>query len=543
MKNNKNYCINCMKEIHIEEEICPYCGCKAGEYTMNQRALKPLTILHGKYLVGKVLGEGGFGITYLGVDLTLNLKVAIKEFFPTQFASRNVYESGSNDIVVINGKSAANFQRKLERYEAEARRLVKLESLPGVVRVINFFYENNTAYMVMEFISGQNLKDYKEKNRSKIHWKEALDIMKPIIRSLSVLHEKDIIHRDISPDNIMITDQNELVLIDFGTAVEIDDDERSKEIELKRGYAPPEQYSSHGDQGPWTDVYELCATLYYMISGNTLPDALAVYRKDAKVVPLRDSDHTIPAEVEVAIMKGLNTDIKYRIKNMDELYGHLYDGCRIIPWRKIGLGSVIAASIIALMLIMIGVKSIYFNNDVEDSNGNLVENSQQKQDLEMQTQQPEMTNKETETDANEEDGNVNDTAFNYVKENGLAYVEDSLITYTENDYGITVTGSDNSLADIVIPEEVNGKPVTSISGIGRNVTSIVLPDTLASIENSAFRNCVYLESIYIPAGVTSIGENAFENCMSLSEIHISNSNSIFHVENGSIIDADGNKHN
>lgn len=549
--NNKAYCINCMNEISIDAGKCPYCGHKVGAYTMNQRILKPLTVLNGKYLIGKVLGEGGFGITYLGLDLTLNLKVAIKEYFPIQFASRNVYESNSNDIVVIGGKSAINYQRKLERYEEEAKRLAKLESLPGIVRVNTFFYENNTAYSVMEFISGQTLLDYKKHNKEKIHWKEALDIIKPMVMSLAVLHNNDIIHRDIAPDNIMITEDKELVLIDFGTAVEIEENDKSKEIELKRGYAPPEQYSSHGNQGSWTDVYELCATLYYMISGKVPPDAMSILNNNAKIAPLKNYDPSIPTNIEAAIMKGLNVDIKYRIKNMVELYEHLYNGRRVIPWRRIGLASVIVVSTIAMLLIVRGIFSIIrptqnlseLTENIEQSEDetNIFENKEE-QDKDKIGADAALIN-EKKAGIVENSVEKVDTTTDYITDNGLNYTESSLLKYSDNGNSVTITGSDNSLTDIVIPEEIDGKKVTAISGIGGNVTSLVLPDTLESIENATFKNCVYLESIYIPASVTSIGKGAFENCMSLSNIQISNSNPVYHVENGEIVDITGERIN
>jgi len=529
-----------MNEVTSDQEICPHCGHKVGDYVMNQRALKPLTVLNGKYLIGKVLGEGGFGITYLGLDLTLNLRVAIKEFFPTQFASRNVYESKSNDVVVISGKSAISFQHKLERYEEEARRLVKLETLPGIVRVLTFFYENNTAYMVMEYIPGENLSDYRKNNKQKIHWNEALQIMEPIINSLSVLHGNEIIHRDISPDNIMITHEKELVLIDFGTAVEIEENDKSKEIELKRGYAPPEQYSSHGNQGPWTDVYEVCATLYYLISGSVLPDAMAIMDKSAKIRPLKSIDSTIPASIEAAIMQGLNVDIKYRTQSMGELYDQLYKGRRVIPWRKISFAAVIFAVALAVILIGVGIKTIInstlVTNEVDESSDNM------EQALESFVQE---NNSSDNGDSKIEETSTleDDTAENYIIEKKLSYTDSSFLTYEENDTGITITGADYSLTDIVIPEEIDGKKVTAISGIGNNVTSLVLPDTITSIEKSAFKNCVYLESIYIPSSVSVIGSGAFENCMSLSEIQISSGNQIFSVDNGVITDKDGVKYN
>ncbi len=264
-RDSINYCINCMNAVSKEDKICPFCGHDPAEYSINQRALKPFTLLDGKYLLGRVLGEGGFGITYLALDTTLELRVAIKELFPKQLASRNVYESLSNDIVVISGDYAVSYQGRLKRYEAEARRLAKLEALPGIVRVLNFFYDNNTAYMVMEYVSDLSMKEYKKIKGAQIRWKEVIEMIRPVIESLMIVHENEIIHRDISPDNILLTDKKEPVLIDFGTAVEIDEDNKTKEIELKHGYAPPEQYSKHGNQGPCTGVYGLCVMFDWRI--------------------------------------------------------------------------------------------------------------------------------------------------------------------------------------------------------------------------------------------------------------------------------------
>lgn len=529
MQSEKSFCINCMNEISVGADFCPHCGHRVNDYIMNQRALKPLTILNGKYLVGKVLGEGGFGITYLGMDLVLNHKVAIKEFFPSQFASRNVYESNSSDIIVIGGKASEIFKKRLERYEAEARCLAKIESLPGIVRVLNFFYENKTAYMIMEFLSGETLKEYSKRNNARIHWKEATDIMEPIIKSLAILHKNSIIHRDISPDNIMITDEGNLVLIDFGTAVEIEEDDKSKAIELKLGYAPPEQYSSHGNQGPWTDVYEVCATIYFLISGETLPDALAISQNTAKIVPLKDYDHTIPPDVESAIMKGLNPDIKERIGSMDELGDYLYYGRKIFPKRKIITAVCIVASVAAILSLFVVAAAV------------ITDKIRSQATIEA-TSEADTASREEEKESSADKVPSNDgkdTAAEYVKKKGLSYTADDLFTYTENGNGITVTGSDSSLTIIVIPETIDGKTVTAISGIGKNVTDLVLPDTLTLIGKSAFNKCVYLETLYIPASVVTIEDGAFEDCLSLSNIIISGDNKVFHVDEGIIVDDNG----
>lgn len=526
-----NYCYNCMSEIPSDSAFCPVCGHRAGEFEPNPRALKPMTVLNGKYLIGKVLGEGGFGITYMGLDLVLNHKVAIKEFFPPQLATRNVYESNNQNITVISGESAEIFQMCLRRYEAEARCLAKLETLPGIVKVLNFFYENNTAYMVMEYIPGETLKEYRKRINSRIPWAKAIEFLRPIIKSLSVLHSNNIIHRDISPDNIMITNNGELILIDFGTAVEFDGTEKSKAIELKRGYAPLEQYSSHGNQGPWTDVYQVCATLYHLISGEVLPDALSISRNNAKIKPLSTFDHSIPSSVESAILTGLNTEIKARIQSMDELYAYLYGGRKAIPKRKVIIGIAIPLSVILLgVFIFVIIKLKPRNNPSVYTPDERVQPEEIASDQNVESEiTPEAVDK--------------DTAEEYVRKKGLSYTSADLLTYKDNGDGITVTDADSSLTDIVIPETIDQRAVTAISGIGKNVTTIVLPDTVVTIDKAAFRNCVYLETIYIPASVESIATDAFENCKSLTNIIISSENKVFQVKDGVISDKNGNNYN
>ncbi len=520
-----------MNEILTETDKCPFCGHKFGENTVNQRALKPNTMLNGKYLIGKVLGEGGFGITYLALDLILNLKVAIKEYFPLQFASRNVYDGNSNNLVIIGGESSDGFKKGLARYEAEARRLVNLGSLPGIVSVLTFFYENNTAYMVMEYISGTNLKEYVENRGAGLKWSETLEIMRPIIQSLAILHKKEIVHRDISPDNIMISDAGKVTLIDFGAAREIDNSGKSRTVELKHGFAPPEQYQTHGNQGPWTDVYELCATIYYLISRHVLPASFALHDKTAAIEPLHIYDKGISSKMEKVIAKGLETNIKDRIRDMDELYGLLYSGRRIIPWRWIKIGSFMTVCVGALTIVIILLPSYIFEKNTK---GKQMDNSKD-------FSQEEVVNENTETLDVEQDGLSDEinNAREYVDSNGLSYTNENFIEFTDNGEGITITGVDNSLTNVIIPELIDGKKVTSISGMGSNATLIVLPDSLKSIEKSAFKNCVYLETIYIPKSVTFIGERAFENCLSLRNIIISPNNSLYEIEDGKIVDSNG----
>lgn len=545
------YCYNCMSEIEDRVSRCPNCGGSVNEYAVNQRALKPGTILNDKFLIGKVLGEGGFGITYLGLDLNLKIKVAIKEYFPIQCATRNTFEGTSNNITIITGPMEKIFKKGYDDYEKEARRLAALEHLPGIVHVLNFFYENNTAYMVMEYVQGTTLKDYLKGKNNKISWKETLELMRPVIESLAIVHKSHIIHRDISPDNIMMGKDGKITLIDFGSARETDDD-KSKTIALKHGYAPPEQYQTRGNQGPWTDAYAICATMYRMITGTMLPDGMAIYTGSEKIRMPHEFDKSLPVEIENAMLKGLNPKLEDRVRSMEELYAYLYEGKKIIPWKKL-ITAVIAIAVVIVLII--GVRTITkFSNRVKE------EKAEEKQteivddelnEVNDYSDNGEEANVDTKADTeegedvivNESHESLDDTAAKYVEEHGLEYTTDSLISVTENGTGLTVTNTDYTVSDVVIPSTISGKNVTEISGIGSNVTSLVLPDTLQKIDANAFKNCVYLESIYIPAQVTSIGDRAFENTASLSDIKISSSNPVFSVQDGKITDTDGKTYN
>ena len=547
---SKIYCHNCMELIDEKDKICPYCGITVGSYVPNQRALKPYTILEGKYLLGRVLGEGGFGITYLGIDLNLKIKVAIKEYFPSQCATRNTENTQTNTITIVSGEMEHIFRKGFEDYSREAQRLAALEKMPGIVRVMNFFCGNNTAYMVMEYVQGVTLKEYLRQNKGRIHWKKALELMRPVIDSLAVVHKSGIIHRDISLDNVMLDGDGNITLIDFGAARETDTG-KSMTITLKHGYAPAEQYQTHGNQGPWTDVYALCATLYRMISGRALPDAMSIYSGRVKLRPIRSFDKSIPSNIDAAVMKGLEVKIADRIQSMEELSSFLYGGKRAADKGK----SVFWVLVTVIALFCIISLVLFFSNHIRGQIGGdydaekasmgteLVQedNDQKQSDVSYENGSSEKTDDETEEGEKDSipDIDTRDTASAYVAQKGLSYTQENLLSFEENIDGVKVTDSDYTITEIVIPEEIGGKPVTEIGGIGKNATLLVIPDSVKKIDANAFKNCVYLESIYIPSSVDNIGNNAFENCPGLSDIHISDDNMSFRVQNGKIMDRQG----
>lgn len=311
----------------------------------SSHVLQEGTILNEKYRIESVLGEGGFGIAYLATDININETVAIKEFFPSTLGTRNVSKSMDMSITIISEKYQEMYDKGLARFREEAMRLAKFNNEPGIVSVKNYFEENNTGYMVMEFIEGINLKQYLKKNGGKIPYSEAIELLIPIMNSLSVVHKAGIIHRDISPDNIMITKAGMAKLIDFGAARSFDnEEERSMSVILKNGYAPLEQYSLKGEQGPATDVYALAATLYKMITGETPLEPTARIEEGKKNIKVKN----VPNTVNKALNKGMKLNADDRYKSVEEFYKAITKKEKNYVWM-LSLLVDVAVIIVALM--------------------------------------------------------------------------------------------------------------------------------------------------------------------------------------------------
>ncbi len=320
MEINK-LCMGCMTSIENKKAYCPYCGFKADAAEQSPHHLPPETILNGKYLIGRVLGEGGFGITYLGWDLNLDMKVAIKEYYPAGFVTRE--NTVTTTVTPFSGDKREAYISGLEKFVGEAKSLAKFYILPGIVSVKDFLKENGTGYIVMEYVEGITLKQYLQKEGGKLPVIQVLEWVKPLITSLSQMHEKGIIHRDISPDNIMITPHGEIKLLDFGAARDISaDGAKSLSVLLKPGYAPEEQYRTRGIQGPWTDVYGLCATIYKAITGQTPPESMERVHEDTLEPPTK-LGVSLNEDKEAALLKGLAILQKNRYQTMNELYNAL----------------------------------------------------------------------------------------------------------------------------------------------------------------------------------------------------------------------------
>ena len=289
----------------------------------NLHCLRKGTRLIGRYTIEGVLGQGGFGITYLGMDELHEKPVAIKEFFPQGIVTRNIEYQDTVTVTFVGEKD--NYEKGKERFLKEARTMAKFSKDKGIVKALDFFEINNTAYIVMEYLEGVTLKQYLRENK-RIDAEDLVELLVPLIESLDEIHSQGLIHRDISPDNIMVLPDGRIKLMDFGAARDYTEfGEKSLSIVLKPGYAPPEQYQTHGVQGPWTDIYALCATMYKCITGENPPDAIDRLVDD-HLKKISAFGITVSPQIEEAIIKGMSVAAKDRYQNVGDFCEDLYGG-------------------------------------------------------------------------------------------------------------------------------------------------------------------------------------------------------------------------
>ena len=289
----------------------------------NLHCLRKGTRLIGRYIIESVLGQGGFGITYLGIDELHEKKVAIKEFFPQGIVTRNIEYKDTVTVTFVGEKD--NYEKGKERFLKEARTMAKFSKDEGIVKALDFFEINNTAYIVMEYLEGITLKQYLRENK-RIAPEDLIELLVPLIESLDEIHSQGMIHRDISPDNIMVLPDGRIKLMDFGAARDYTEfGEKSLSIVLKPGYAPPEQYQTHGIQGPWTDIYALCATMYKCITGENPPDAIERVMDD-HLKKISAFGISVLPQIEEAIIKGMSVAANNRYQNVGDFCEDLYGG-------------------------------------------------------------------------------------------------------------------------------------------------------------------------------------------------------------------------
>lgn len=305
-------CLNCFGTLDARTRICTHCGANAAQDQSLVGALPLRTVLGGRYLIGKPLGRGGFGITYKAYDLLTRTCVAVKEFFPKGYTKRIPHSC----VVDIGSAENSNvFNYWLTAFIQEAKVLTSIKHLDGIVNIHDFFLSNNTAYIVMEYLNGMSLHRFINGRGGRLHINETLNIMRPVIETLLRLHQHGVIHKDVSPENIQIVDNKVIKLIDFGAASIYTQNVQKPFFVLKKGYSPIELYSQGGTQGPWTDIYELAATIYTCLVGNPPPEATE-RRLNDKIVPPSALNVKIQPVREKTLLKALAVYPKDRYSNI-----------------------------------------------------------------------------------------------------------------------------------------------------------------------------------------------------------------------------------
>ncbi|MBR5620495.1 MAG: D-alanyl-D-alanine carboxypeptidase family protein [Clostridia bacterium] len=308
-------CLGCMREFGEEYDVCPHCGYIVGTEAASKNHLAPGTVLQDRYILGKALGQGGFGITYIAWDNKIGRAVAIKEYMPNALASRI---TGEKEISCYNEEARRQFDLGLAKTRKEAHALSQFDKLESVVKVYDCIEENGTAYIVMELLRGRTVKEIIAE-RGRLSFAQTMRIMTPVLGTLDAMHGVGMIHRDVAPDNIFVCEDGKIKLLDFGAArVVSDTDEKTLSVMLKAGYAPVEQYSSKAKQGAFTDVYAASATMYKMLTGETPPsslDRLHASALDSVLILNPDA----PIEIDNILRDGMRIDVDERVQTARQL--------------------------------------------------------------------------------------------------------------------------------------------------------------------------------------------------------------------------------
>lgn len=289
----------------------------------NTRCLKPGVILKERYKIEEVIGAGGFGITYRAWDPLLQSYVAIKEYYPSGIATRS---ADSSKVCVPVGQEQREYHRGRIRFLKEAQDVARFQSEPNIVSIYDYLEENDTAYMVMEYLHGCTLKQYIREHGGRLDTDHILHICLSVLDALAVVHKAGMIHRDISPENIFICEDLTVKLIDFGAAKQVYlDGEQTMSVVLKPGYAPPEQYAKKDKQGPWTDIYALGATLYFAATGEKPEESFGRVLEDT-IKPVCELNPEIPRAMSQVIMRAMSVKIEDRYQTVEAMREALLAG-------------------------------------------------------------------------------------------------------------------------------------------------------------------------------------------------------------------------
>ena len=545
-------CYNCFEEKN-QDGHCQQCGYSNISNIVNYPlALREGSILAEQYVVGRVLGQGGFGITYLAFDYKLRVKVAIKEFLPEGMAVRT---NGDAALAIYSGEKQESFDYGVERFLEEARVLAKFMGSRNIASVRNYFNENNTAYFVMEYIEGISFKNHIKIRGGKLKYRETLRILLPVMDALTTVHREGIIHRDVTPDNIYITKDNEVKLLDFGSArYSIGDKSKSLDVVLKMGYAPKEQYLRHSRQGAYTDVYALAACFYVAITGILPPESLERMEKD-ELVKISAQGIDIPAKLENAIMKGLEVNAADRFQNMEEFKAAVTHGTSVSKrnakgspkrnvFKKLKKQLIVASGIFLGVIIVATILLIAFreaekldtpDSVLADSTGDELPPIESLSDPKP-TKSLDISDAPTAPDVNineNESANENDnenekgTPPIMQKSTQAPSIQNAPIVkdleYISANGQVAITKYRGSEADIIIPQIIDELPVTVIKKSAfekhETLTSVTLPNGVNFIEDRAFNGCSLLNAVYFEGNAPKTGEEVFGNTASNFKIY------------------------
>lgn len=293
---------------------------------MDVRSLSPGTLVHERYLIMQVLGAGGFGITYKVRDQKSGQIAAMKEYMPRDIAYRS---PGSKQVRPLTEKNRAQYEKFYNQFLQEAQTIYSLRGHPNIVEVTHLFYENNTVYYVMEYVEGQDLKQYLKQQGGRLRWEALKPLMEQVVRGLSQVHASGLIHCDISPDNIFLMKNGQIKLLDFGTARStLRGEVQTSVILAKPGFSPYEQMRGKG-MGPWTDVYALGVTIYCCLTGKVIPDSVERIIQDKTIWPSQ-MGLAIPARFEQVLKKALAVKPEERYQSVIQFWKEL-SGSGISP--------------------------------------------------------------------------------------------------------------------------------------------------------------------------------------------------------------------
>ncbi len=316
------YCMGCMMEMEDHLQVCPHCGYDEASAVQESYYLKPGTVIGGKYIVGRALKYGGYTVKYIGLDAEKDRRVIIGEYLPNDFSTRS---QGESMVTIYSGDALDQFQQGLMTYLNEGNRIQQLGDMPGIARVYDCIAENDTGYVISEYLEGKTLKEILDE-KTVFKPEEAVSLICNILQGLSRLHPQDIIHCDIAPETIMLTADRKVKLLDFGaTRYVTTANSKSLAIILKQGYAPEEQYRSQGQRGPWTDVYALGAVMYRMITGKVPTESVERAFEDDLQEPSK-LGIAINSSVENALMNAMNVYQKDRTPSAEAFYRELTSG-------------------------------------------------------------------------------------------------------------------------------------------------------------------------------------------------------------------------